>query len=158
LPAKPSPLLQVLSAEAGCIEHFIALLETEQAALKTGEVDQLPGLADAKSALATKLAKLAAERGQALSNEGCSSDRAGIAAWSARHPQEKDAPRLWTEIAALAAKARELNRVNGELIALRMQYNAKALEALRGGDKALDLYGPDGQATGAVSRRINDAV
>jgi len=51
-----------------------------------------------------------------------------------------------------------LNNLNGSLIGIRLNYNAKALEALRGGNTTLDLYGPDGQSKSAGPQRINDAV
>ncbi len=57
---------------------------------------------------------------------------------------------------SLASQARELNRVNGELIQIRMQYNAQALEALLGGNGSLALYGPDGQNAAPSARRISD--
>jgi flagellar biosynthesis/type III secretory pathway chaperone len=48
--------------------------------------------------------------------------------------------------------------VNGELIKVRMQHNANALEALLGAARPLKLYGPDGQTTPHGPGRINDAA
>jgi flagella synthesis protein FlgN len=150
--------LQSLAAEAEAVSQFVGLLKLEQTALTKGSTEALPDLAERKGKLAVQLGGIAAQRNAALATQGLGADRAGVAAWCAKHPGEKKAGKTWATILALAGEARELIRLNGELITIRMQYNSKALEALRGGNASLDLYGPDGQATGPGSRRINDAV
>ncbi|HOG02801.1 MAG TPA: flagellar protein FlgN, partial [Accumulibacter sp.] len=82
--------------------------------------------------------------------------RSGVTAWLADHPDESDAGTAWTLLLSLATQARELNRVNGGLIQLRMHHNAQALEVLLGGNGALALYGPDGQNAAPSARRISD--
>jgi flagella synthesis protein FlgN len=77
-------------------------------------------------------------------------------AWCAAHPGGDAARDLCSSLLSLASRARELNRVNGELIQLRMQHNALALEALMGASGTLALYGPDGQSTPPSGRRISD--
>lgn len=150
--------LQALTAESDAVQQFVELLKLEQSALTKGNTEVLPELAERKSQLAVHLSGLAAQRNAALAAQGLGVDRAGIAAWCAKHPGENKAGKAWAMILALATEARELIRLNGELINIRMQYNSKALEALRGGNSSLDLYGPDGQATTPGNRRINDAV
>ena len=49
----------------------------------------------------------------------------------------------WNSLMSLAGQAHEVNRANGELIQIRMQHNAQALEALLGSNASLALYGPD---------------
>ena len=155
----PAPTLQqTLVAEAQTVQQFVALLTLEQATLGSGNTDDLPGYAEQKVALAARLNALAAQRNATLTAQGLGADRAGIEDWCAKHPAETHAAKAWATILALAGEARELNLLNGELIRLRMQYNAKALEALRGGASSLDLYGPDGQATAPGRRRINHSV
>ncbi len=151
-------LLQILTDEALCVGQFVELLKDEQKSLAKGASDELPALAESKAKLAPTLGSLAAQRNEVLAKEGLAVDRPGIEAWCAKHPKDPAVALAWAKIIALASEARELNRVNGELIALRMQYNAKALEALRGGANPLDLYGPDGQSTAFGGRRINDSV
>lgn len=151
-------LLQMLTAEARCVGQFVDLLKDEQKSLAKGASDDLPALAERKAKLVPVLGDFARQRNEVLEKEGFVADRPGIDAWCAKHPKDKATALAWAKIIALASEARELNRVNGELIALRMQYNAKALEALRGGANPLDLYGPDGQSTAFGGRRINDSV
>ena len=145
-------------AEAQTVERFVDLLKLEQSALGRGDTDKLPGYAEQKLEFAAQLNELAAQRNAALAALGLGGDRAGADAWCAKHPDEQAATHAWAAVLALAGEARELNRLNGELIRLRMQYNAKALEALRGGASSLDLYGPDGQATTPGRQRINHSV
>jgi flagella synthesis protein FlgN len=151
-------LAQTVVAEAQTVERFVELLKLEQGSLSRGDTDSLPGHAEQKMKFAARLNELAAQRNAALACLGYAADRSGIEAWCAKHPAEEIAAKAWVSVIALAGEARELNRLNGELIRLRMQYNAKALEALRGGASSLDLYGPDGQATTPGRQRINHSV
>ena len=151
-------LLKTIGAELAAVEQFVDLLKLEQTELSTGNTDALPELAERKSTLALQLSGLAAQRNAFLAAQGLAADRVGLATWCAKHPAEKKAAQAWDTLRALSGEARELIRVNGELINIRMQYNARALEALRAGSATLDLYGPDGQATTPGNRRINDAV
>lgn len=150
--------LKAIDAELAAVQQFVDLLKLEQVELSTGSTDALPQLAERKSTLAGHLSELAAQRNAILAAQGLGADRVGLEAWCAKHPTEKKAAKAWTAMRTLAAEARELIRLNGELINTRMQYNARALEALRAGSSTLDLYGPDGQARTPGNRRINDAV
>lgn len=147
-----------IEVEARVVQQFVDALKLEQVALGTGNTDELPLLAEQKTSLATQLNALAAQRNALLEAGGFEADRAGIEAWCAKHPEEKSTSDTWLRILLLAAEARELNRLNGELIGIRMQYNAQALEILRRSEASLDLYGPDGQSKTKGGRRINDAV
>ena len=151
-------LEQTVVAEAQAVEQFVELLKLEHDSLRRGDTDALAGHAEQKLKFADQLNELAAQRNAALAALGFGSDRAGADAWCAQRPEEEIATKAWATILALAGEARELNRLNGELIRLRMQFNAKALEALRGGASSLDLYGPDGQATVPGQQRINHSV
>lgn len=150
-------LRQAIGAEAKLIEQFVGVLQREQAALSEGAADDLLALTDQKNELARQLNQLSTLRAALLVTCGFSTDRQGVEAWCAQ-ADSPEATEVWHAVLALAAEARELNRVNGELIQLRMQFNAQALEALRGAKSSLELYGPDGQSTKSGNRRINDAV
>lgn len=149
---------QIMLAEAETVRRFVALLALEQASLGSGNTDELPAFAEQKVDLAAQLNAFAAQRNSALAAQGFGADRSGVEAWCAQHPDQEITAGAWSSILAQAREARELNQLNGKLIQLRMQYNAKALEALRGGNGALDLYGPDGQSKPPGHRRINHSV
>ena len=151
-------LLPLLVAEKTRVEQFVTLLEAEQTALTDGDTGALPELARKKEELAHSIVADAWQRNALLATQGLPADRDGMHAWSMAHPEQKETAETWTQILSLAAKARELNRVNGELIRMRLQYNSQALEILTRKENPLDLYGPDGQSRTQASRRIDDAV
>lgn len=150
--------LQAVAAEAGRIKQFVELLEREKSALTDGRIDELPAIAADKEKLAANLNELARLRNSHLATLGFAPDRQGMDAWSAQHPEQKDTASAWNRTLSLAAQAKELNRLNGQLIQLRMQYNSQALEILQRKESTLDLYGPDGRAAALGDRKINDAV
>lgn len=149
---------QTLADERQTIVQFIELLKLEQASLNNGGSDELLELAASKDKLAVKLGGLAQQRSNFLAAQGLSTDRRGVEAYCAAHPEAQHVASNWSAILALATDARELQQTNGKLIEIRLQYNAKALEALQGGRKPLDLYGPDGQSKTAGNQRINHTV
>jgi flagella synthesis protein FlgN len=151
-------LLRTLTAEADAVLRFVELLKQEQQSLAAGDVDALTPLVSQKNILATDLAILAKQRNVLLAVENFAPDRAGIDAWCEHHPAKNKVRAAWSGILSLASEACELNRVNGELIQIRMQHNTQALAALQGASRPLNLYGADGQTVGQSSRRINDAA
>lgn len=151
-------LLHTLEAESESVLKFIDLLKLEQIELEKGNTDRLVALAQEKNDVASKLAALAKQRNSALTALGLNSDRSGIEAWIERRPSDTRTRGIWSRIVALASEASELNRVNGELIRIRMQSNAQVLAAMQGASRTLHLYGPDGQTAPLLSRRINDAA
>jgi flagella synthesis protein FlgN len=155
----PAELAQTVDSEIAAAQCFLAFLEREQQMLVKGEVDDLLDLVRQKNKVAAELATLAARRSRLLAASGVASDGAGIAAWFAAHPEETGTRDAWSSLLAVAAQARELNRVNGELIQERLQSNAQALEALLGSNAAAgNLYGPDGQSAPPSTRRISDSA
>ena len=158
-PTSGVPLfLQALTAELATVQQFIHLLTIEQNALSNGDTDQLPALVEQKNGMVAQLGTFAEQRNLLLAAQGYASDRMGIESWCSDHPDEINTLSAWSTIISLAGEARELNRLNGDLIKIRMQYNASALDALLRGENSLNLYGPDGQSKILASRRINDAV
>lgn len=151
-------LLGILEAEADAVARFIKLLTLEQVALGTGDTDSLIGFVQEKSAVSSELSSLAGQRNSALAAMGLQSDRAGVEAWLERQPSDLARRNAWSRVVTLASEAKELNRVNGELIQIRMQHNTQAIEAMQGATRTLNLYGPDGQPAPVLSRRINDAA
>lgn len=152
-----SGLADMLKAEADAVSAFVFLLGEEQSALKQGDADALPAIIERKAAATATLGPLSASRNALLETLGLGHDRAGIEEWLVRHPQDITARNHWQRLQDLAAEARELNRLNGELIHLRMGHNAQMLEALRAANRQ-DLYGADGQTTLGTPRRVIDSA
>ena len=153
--ATPEELLKTVASEAQQIQQFVDLLEEEQSSLKEGSTEALPSIAEQKQNLAAQLNNLARRRNDLLLILGHTADRAGMDAWAEEYPQAADE---WSKTLALATKAREINHLNGKLIQMRMQHNSRALDILLRKENTLDLYGPDGKASGQGDRRIDDAV
>ena len=152
------PLLHLVAEEARTVQQFVDLLNREQTALSAGKTDELPALAEQKSTLANDLVNLDKQRNDLLAAMGFKSGRKGVEAWCTKYPAEQAVADTWATILRTATEARELSRLNGDLIQLRLNVTAKALQALQAGKSSLDLYGPDGQATNSGQRRIDHAV
>jgi flagella synthesis protein FlgN len=153
-----SALVQGIDAEAKAVARFVELLKEEQEILSGGAIGRLDGLVQSKNQVATELGLLAEQRNAFLTARGLAVDNKGVEAWLAAHPSSKASRDIWSRILALAVQARDLNRMNGELIQVRMQHNAQALEILLGASRQQSLYGPDGQSAPQNTRRINDSV
>lgn len=153
-----SDLQRTVEAEADAVSRFVELLKLEQKALTSGETDKLVQFADSKAHISEELGILATRRNSQLAALELAADRAGIETWIERHPSNVHLPKAWVRVLSLAAEAHELNRVNGELIQIRMLHNTQALAALRSASRPLNLYGPDGQTAPSSGRRIDDAV
>ncbi|MBI4741945.1 MAG: flagellar protein FlgN [Betaproteobacteria bacterium] len=151
-------LLHSIDAEADVAARFIGVLKLEREALNSGDLDSLDALLQRKNDLAAELGRLAEQREAFLASHGLGSDRAGMESWLVAHPARKVAQKAWSRLLLLAGEAREINRLNGELIQIRVQHNAQALEALLGASRPPSLYGPDGQSAPHSRRRIDDAA
>ncbi len=147
----------LINAEADAASAFVFLLREEQEALVAGNTDALTGIVERKAATAAALAPLSASRASALVRHGLAGDKAGMETWLSRNPKDQAASAAWQRLQALATEARELNRVNGELIRLRMSHNAQMLEVLLAANRQ-DFYGADGQTSTATPRRIIDSA
>lgn len=145
----------LLADEATAVAQFVALLGTEQQALQDGDLAVLPGLSEQKAAVVEQLGRLGRARNQQLQAAGLAADQAGLKTWAANL-----APRqaLVARILSLAAEAREINRLNGLLIASRLQQTQSALDILTRSQSGGGLYGPDGQTANRFGYRFFDSA
>jgi len=152
-----SSLGELLAAEADAVAGFVRLLSEEQEALKSANADLLAPILERKNAAVPTLAELARRRGGALAALGFSGAQTKTDDWLATRPDLAACRQHWQRLQSLAAEARELNRLNGELIRLRMSHNAQLLEALLAANR-MELYGADGQTSSVAARRIIDSA
>jgi flagella synthesis protein FlgN len=145
-----------LTAEHERISALVELMKQEQQFLVAADADGLAGLTPRKVVLVQELAQLSRERHAALGGAGFIASEAGMEPWLAA--QGDDISRsAWSQLLALTAEAKELNRVNGMLINRQMAHNQTVLNALRTPTAAPEstLYGAKGQTFGsAPSRRF----
>jgi flagella synthesis protein FlgN len=153
-----SGFLKIVADEADLVERFVRLLEEEKTLLAEGRTEDLAAALEEKEELAVRLNELARQRGDHLADDGFSPDRAGMVSWSARRPEQKETIAAWNRTLSLATQAKEINRVNGQLIRLRLQHTGEALEVLLRKESRLNLYGPDGRTAAPGDRQIDDAV
>ncbi|MBI5918121.1 MAG: flagellar protein FlgN [Nitrosomonadales bacterium] len=147
-----SALRTRLEEECNTLRNFVTLLETEQRALVGGDVEQLLGLSDEKSQLASALVNLASKRREVLP------DPSSTLMESWLKERKSGALPIWNEIQKLAQEAQRLNNTNGELIQVRLRHNQQALVALRNASNNAALYGPDGQHNLSGSGRTLGSV
>jgi flagellar biosynthesis protein FlgN len=147
---RSAALADLVAQELGLLQNFVALLRQEESLLTRGEANRLPQLAEEKSAIATKLGSLASAREDDLANRNLPAGRQGMDLWIAS-PDGASSRRRWEQLLVLAAEARMLNETNGKLIALQLDHNQQALNAIMAAVDKAATYGPDGQqkSTGA---------
>lgn len=142
-----------LDEEVARLREFIALLQREQELLKAADTETLLPLIETKTNLANRLGALAQGREAFLSRQGLPAGRVGMETWLARHGNEAQRA-SWQTLLALAAEARDLNALNGQLIGLHMRHNQQAFAALMSATDRAMTYGPDGQQSAGLGGRI----
>lgn len=144
-----------VTAEGEGVAAFVALLEKEQKSLQDGDIDALTGLAEEKAALIVRLGQIGDLRNQLLAAAGWPAEKAGLQAWGATSPEAAAAAQ---GLLAIAAEAKELNRLNGQLIAMHLQRTQGALAILTRSQAGSGLYGPNGQTTARTGYRFIDSA
>lgn len=133
-----------LQLELAAVGAFLGILHKEQEALIENKIERLETLASDKAQMAGQLAGLAARRNRVLASRNLSPDSEGMEAWLS----DAQAAGAWRDLLGLVQAAQQLNRANGEMIAVRLQHNQQAFAALQGAAGAVSLYGPKGQTLG----------
>ncbi|TAN82289.1 MAG: flagellar protein FlgN [Gallionella sp.] len=145
----PGPHTQIfaaLAAERAALLGFVALLEREQEMLVENRTDRLIELSGQKTTCAFNLNQLAeTRRGLLRKNIPQPAGADAVHAWLETH--SPDGLAAWSEVIALAKRARQLNQTNGELIQMKLRHNQKSLAVLSSAVNKANLYGPDGQAS-----------
>ena len=136
-------LLGALTAERAALLSFVDLLEREQGMLVENRADQLLELSGKKTTDALSLNELAEARRNLLQENLPKLSADAIQTWLATHSPQGLA--VWHEVLALAERAQQLNRINGELIQIKLRHNQQSLAVLSNAVKKANLYGPDGQ-------------
>ncbi len=136
-------ILSALSDERASALSFVELLQQEQSLLMENSIDQLPNIAEKKSADAVRLNELNEVCRRLLGKSIPAPDNSTITAWFEINCKKGLA--LWQEIHNLAEQARQLNQINGELIQMKQRLNQQLLTALTRAVSQANLYGRDGQ-------------
>lgn len=141
-------LLAALTREVSAVHAFIGLLQQEQRLLTENQTEPLLAIAEQKSRQAVSLNQLAESRIGMLKPLLPDTSNEAIETWLAANSAECRAK--WQELREVAGQAMQLNRVNGELIQMKMRHNQQTLVTLTQAVQKADLYGPDGQRSFAA--------
>lgn len=151
--ANLSDWLSQLTAEQTMLREFVQLLQSEQATLVGIDTDQLLVFSDQKSGLIARLAAQAKQRRELQAMLGFGGD---VEHWlKSNLPTALDG---WHLLQQLAREAQELNRINGELIQVRLRHTQQALTVLTAASNSASLYGADGQTHHVGGGRILGAA
>ena len=144
-----------IGQEEAELKGFVAALTEEQGALTSGNTDLLSGIINKKNKNIETLARLGHQRNLLLKTRGFPDDREGLEAWAKAANQQT----LVSGFLYFVDEAKELNRLNGQLIAMRLTSTQTALAALAPERAAgQGLYGPKGQTKFTTGYRLIDTV
>lgn len=138
-------------AEAALVEKLQALLEQEQSALASFQIDVIERLLDEKTQLLNQLAIQTQQRYQTLASLGYEGNETGMASWLASR-NEPQIHAAWQSFQANLTRSKEINRVNSVLVTRQFNRNQQILNALNSAGTG-NLYGPNGQAAISMGMR-----
>lgn len=150
----PQELQQIallLEAESSQLKEFLNLLEREEASLASGDTDGLLPITKEKNDRYRQLQHLHDDRTTFVSRFGHGKGDTAIRRLCAKMPRTLA---RWDEILTLATRAKEHNRINGQLIAKHMQQNQAALSVLLSAANHPQLYDAAGQSRPSGGRRM----
>ena len=154
-PANAEGFVAGLVSERLALGSMCRLLQVEQGALVQAQGDRVAELAVDKASQMETLSRLADQRSRHLTALGLSGNAEGIKVWLGRHPElALAAKKAWSELMAVAEKARQLNQDNGILIESRLQQNRQKLAVLQSSAASSDgVYHSDGRLSPMRSAR-----
>lgn len=152
----PQPIQRLIDTEVRALAAFVGLLRVEQDQLKAGETGDLVRLAAEKDQLIKELLEVSGKRDAAMTAAGLANDAGSLARWANSGGPAAEA--LLRQLLAFAAEARELNQLNGQLVALRLAHTRAALAALSPNASEPGLYGSSGQTTTPTGYRLIDSA
>jgi flagellar biosynthesis protein FlgN len=134
--------------DAKLLNDLVALLSKEQASLVNMDIDVIESILDEKSALIKQITESSKVRHQALGKAGFDANENGMATWIRANAKQKEEV-SWKAFQAQLEQAKELNRVNGQMINQHFKRNQQALNQLQGKapHAGAGVYGPNGQTS-----------
>ena len=150
-----SPITTVRD-ELALFATLMELMKQEQQFLVSANTDALSAITPQKAQLVTQMAALSKQRHGYLVAAGLAPNDASMQVWIDQSG-DRAASDLWQDLLAITREAKEINRVNGMLIAKQLTNNQTIINAMRTPSGAADtaVYGPTGQTSStATSRRV----
>jgi flagella synthesis protein FlgN len=141
-----------ITTECQILGQLTVLLREEQLALVRGQIEALASYSDPKARLLIELSRCADERAQLLTENGLPANAAGMD--QLLRMLEHDASAViadWQRLLDDTRATRQLNDINGTLIASRMRGTQQALGVLLTAARIPGTYAADGTTVGAQS-------
>ena len=132
--------------DAKLVNDLVFLLSREQISLIEADIDAMEALLDEKSMLLQSINASVQVRYQALSNAGYEPNEDGMFAWI-KNTDSVKLTLLWQDFQNTLEQAKELNRLNGQLINKHFNRNQQFLHQFKGGLANDSVYGRNGQTT-----------
>jgi flagellar biosynthesis protein FlgN len=141
-------LLATVIEELEAVQAFESLLAFEEKALiAASPLEALPSIIEQKTAMTERIAGLEKQRDAQLAALGFAG---GFAGMESAVTKDERLVEPWKLLRAAATRAKQANNNNGVLIHTRMDYNRRALAALRVAPAKSGFYGPDGRLPGVL--------
>jgi len=131
--------------DAKLLNELLFLLSREQVSLINADIDSIESMLDEKGNLLQRINASVQVRYKALFKAGFEPNENGMAAWVRKDtlPQQVEA---WQNFQKTLEQAKELNRLNGQLINKHFNRNQQFINHLHGAPST-GVYGPNGQTT-----------
>jgi flagellar biosynthesis/type III secretory pathway chaperone len=133
-----------LELEERELARLLELLSDEQRVLTMHDDDQLLAIAAEKSKHLSALERLGRRRSEFLARQGLRADADGMLDWLAAHPERGLAARAWRHLQENTRLARQVNEINGALIADRQQRYHRRIALFNAIASNDPTYSPDG--------------
>lgn len=138
---------KLFDQDAALLNDLVTLLGREQTSLIKMDIDVVESILDEKSTLIQNITESSKRRHAELAKAGFDANENGMATWIRMHAQEKY-QQAWQAFQVQLEQAKELNRVNGQMINQHFKRNQATLNQLqgnKGGAASTGMYGPNGQ-------------
>jgi flagellar biosynthesis protein FlgN len=134
--------------DAKLLNELVMLLTKEQTSLVNMDIDVVERIIDEKSMVIQKITEATKIRHQALGKAGFDANENGMVSW-VRANEDKKIHATWADFQKKLTQAKELNRVNGQVINQHFKRNQEALNVLHGkaANAGSSVYGPNGQTS-----------
>ncbi len=148
----------LLNQDAALLNNLVSVLLKEQSSLIEMDIDVIEGLLDEKAVLLQKITQATKTRHLALGQASFEANENGMTVWVNRNANAKDRA-TWQTFQNQLVQAKELNRVNGQMINQHFRRNQETLNQLQGRPaNSTGVYGPNGQTAGTHISRASLSV
>lgn len=134
------------------VTQLLELLGREQKSLIQSKINEIEKLIDLKASLLQQINLVAKNRYAALAERNFEANENGMLQWVIQQSNQviKD---NWDEFQITLSKAKEMNRLNGELISRHFNHNKQMLNRLRSTFEPNNMYGKNGQTNSNHNKR-----